>query len=353
LVNWALRWHMPVEGLLKSYLFDQFCGGTTLPETARKMNQLQRYGVRSTLDYAVEGLKTEQGFAQAAAELTRVLQFAAENPAAAFVAMKMTGIGSIDLMTKLQAKSSLIGAELMQADKLETRLAEVCSTAAHLGVPVLIDAEESWIQDYIDVKAEAQMWEHNRARPIVYTTVQMYRHDRLAYLKQLIETAKSKKAIAAVKLVRGAYLEKENDRSEELAYPTPMQPTKAATDKDYDTAIKLCLENLAHVAVYAGTHNEQSSLLLSEEMERLGISHTHPHVWCGQLYGMSDNITFNLARSGFNASKYLPYGPLHAVLPYLFRRAQENTSIAGQTSRELALIEKELKRRQKARKLGS
>jgi proline dehydrogenase len=349
-VNWALRMHLPVQGLIKEYFFSQFCGGTSLDETARRMEQLMQFGVASTLDYAVEGQKTERGFNNCADELVRIIQFAKGKPAAAFIALKMTGLGNIDLMTKQQAGKELGGYELMQLDKIRERLLHVCQAAYDNGQAILIDAEETWIQDYIDGLAEEMMWRFNQQTPVVFTTVQMYRHNRLQYLHGLLARAKQHNAIAGIKLVRGAYLEKETARAAEMGYANPMQPNKAATDRDYDAAVVFMLDNLQHFAPYLGTHNEASCLLAMQEMERRGLPRKHPNIWFSQLFGMSDNISFNMAFDGYNVAKYLPYGPVEAVMPYLFRRAQENTSIAGQTSRELLLIRTELERRKHARK---
>lgn len=357
LVQFALRIGLPITGLLKHYLFNQFCGGTTLAETDDKAKLLYSYGVTSILDYAVEAVKSAPGLNAAKEELLKIIDHAKARPEVSHVAMKMTGIGLFDVMAKKQAGKKLSGAELIQYDKMVDRLEAICAHAHKEGQSVLIDAEESWIQDIIDELAEEMMWRYNQERPTVYTTVQMYRHDRLAYLEGLIERAKSKGAIAAVKLVRGAYLEKENDRAEDRGYPTPMQPDKASTDRDFNAGALLILDNLEHAAMCAGTHNEASSKLIAQEMERRGLDRQHPHVFFSQLYGMSDHIGFNLAAAGFNSAKYLPYGPVKAVLPYLFRRAQENTSIAGQTGRELGLVQEELNRRRankrKALKPGS
>lgn len=349
-VNWALRLQLPVQGLIKEYFFTQFCGGTSLDETAARMNQLMQFRVASTLDYAVEGQKTERGFNNCADELVRIIQFAKGKPAAAFIALKMTGLGSIELMTKKQAGKEMGGYELMQLDKIRERLLRICQAAADNGQAILIDAEESWIQDYIDELAEDMMWQFNRQAPVVFTTAQMYRHDRLQYLHGLLERAQQHRAIAGVKLVRGAYLEKETNRAQEMGYPNPMQPNKVATDRDYNAAMVFMLDNLQHFAPYLGTHNEASCLLAMQEMEGRNLPRKHPNIWFSQLFGMSDNISFNLAYDGYNVAKYLPYGPVEAVMPYLFRRAQENTSIAGQTSRELLLIRAELERRKRARK---
>ncbi len=350
-VRWALAWRMPIQGLLETYFFDQFCGGKTLAETTDRSAQLYKFGVGSILDYAVEAQKSEAGYNRAVDELLRVIDHARARPEVPFVALKLSALGSLDLLAKRQAGAALGPVETVQYDHMAQRLERVCSHAAAVGQPVMIDAEESWIQDEIDQLAEAQMLRWNTERVLVYTTVQLYRHDRLAYLTDLLARFEAAGKLVGVKLVRGAYLEKENDRAREKGYPTPIQPDKAATDRDYDAAVTFCLAHLDRLALCAGTHNEASALKLAQQLDAQGTPRNHPHVYLSQLLGMSDHISFNLAASGYNCAKYLPYGPLTEVLPYLFRRAEENTSIAGQSPRELALLERELRRRSRQKQL--
>lgn len=344
LLNTALRLHLPVRGLARRYFFDQFCGGYDLNEARKTAHMLAKYGVHSTLDFAVEAQKSKEGYEKCLQEIFAALQLATEQEAIPFVAIKLTGLGNLHALAAAQT-GALTQPDAREINDLADRLNRICQKAQELNQPILIDAEESWIQGIIDKMAEDMMLAYNTQKPIVYTTLQMYRHDRLAYLHHLDEKFAQHKAILGVKLVRGAYLEKENDRAREKGSPTPMQPNKVATDRDYDLAVTYMLERHSYMALYAGTHNERSCHHIVTEMQRLNIAHDHPHVYFSQLYGMSDNITFNLARQGYRVSKYLPYGPLEETMPYLFRRAEENTSIAGQSSRELTLIDKELKRR--------
>lgn len=351
LVEFALRLGLPIDGLLRDFFFRQFCGGETLPQTLPRADALAQFGVHTILDYAVEAEKTEAGFDAATHELLRALDAAANRADIPFTAMKLTGIGSFDLLAKRSAGTALHGSEHIRYERMEARLDQLCGAAYRTGQGLLLDAEESWIQPEIDRLAEAMMRKYNRTRPTLYTTTQLYRHDRLAYLQHLLPQAKTEGWILAVKAVRGAYLEKENARARVHNYPTPMQPNKAATDRDFDAACTLLLNNLDHAALVAGTHNEQSCLHIVAHLQRLGLPRNDSRVYFAQLFGMSDHISFNLAAAGCNVAKYLPYGPLRAVLPYLFRRAQENTSIAGQSSRELKLVEAELRRRRQAKRL--
>lgn len=344
IITWALKWGFPIRGLLKFFFFEQFCGGTTLEDTQKRIEQLGKYGVKSTLDYGVEAEKTDSGYQKAVNEIIRAIHYAQHKPNIAFIALKLTGIGNADVMMRIQ-KGTGNSADQKELEKIRERLVLICQQAAEAKQSVLIDAEESWIQDVIDTLSEEVIFQYNKNYPVVYTTVQMYRHDRLAYLKNLFTKAEKSNVLPAVKLVRGAYLEKENERAKTHKYPTPMQSTKKNTDADFDAAARFMLERIDAFPICAGTHNEASSIAIVNYLIEKNIRPNHPHVYFSQLFGMSDHISFNLAAKGFNVSKYLPYGPLDAVMPYLFRRAQENTSIAGQTSRELVMLEKELKRR--------
>ncbi|MDX1907889.1 MAG: proline dehydrogenase family protein [Bacteroidia bacterium] len=345
----ALRMGLPVQGLVRDTLFEVFCGGESLPETAATSRYLHAYGVKTILDYSVEGEKNEAGFDATCQEIEATLLHGGQMDEVAFSACKLTGLASFDLMEKMQRGEALSPDEQVSLDRVRARLDRLASTAAAQRTPLFIDAEESWIQDTIDMLAEEVMARYNTQFPCVYTTVQLYRHDRLAYLENLIRRSREQGYILGVKLVRGAYLERENDRAAQLGYPTPMQPDKDSTDRDYDAALRLCVEHIDHVAICAGTHNEASSLYLTQLMADRGLPPDHPHVWFAQLLGMSDHISFNLAHHGYQAAKYLPYGPVKAVMPYLIRRANENTSIAGQSSREMELLSRELRRRQRTR----
>ncbi|MDP5168627.1 MAG: proline dehydrogenase family protein [Bacteroidia bacterium] len=345
LLNLGFKLRLPVKGLVKSTLFDLFAGGESLAETVKRSEHLMEYGVRTILDYSVEGEKTEEGFEKTKQEIIGTLVHGHKHEAVAFSACKLTGLASFDLMANIQAGKVLTKAEQEAFERVKNRVREIAMAARDYDVPVFFDAEETWIQDVIDGLVEGLMEEFNRDKVIVWTTTQHYRHDRLAYLQSLLKRSEERGYLLGVKLVRGAYLEKENRRAEEMGYPTPIQPNKAATDHDYNEALKLCIDHIDHVAVCAGTHNEQSSALLAELLQQKGLPANHPHVWFAQLLSMSDHISFNLGHGGYNAAKYLPYGPVKSVMPYLIRRAEENTSVAGQASREVELLKREVLRR--------
>lgn len=340
---------LPVTGLVRKTLFHLFAGGESLPDTVSRSEHLYSFGVHTILDYSVEGEKNKAGFDLTKREILAAIAHGGQQPSVAFCAIKLTGLAPFELMEKMQAGQLLSTDDEQALARVRGRLQEIARAARQHNLPVFIDAEESWIQDTIDQLAEELMQQYNREKPLIWTTTQHYRHDRLAYLEGLMERSKAQGYFLGVKLVRGAYLEKENDRAEELGYPTPMQPTKQATDDDYNAALRLCIDHVDHVAVCAGTHNERSSALLAELMQERGLPCDHPHVWFSQLLGMSDHISFNLGHAGYNAAKYLPYGPVRSVMPYLIRRAEENTSVAGQASREVALLQEEVRRRRAAR----
>lgn len=344
-LNLAFWLRLPVKGIVKKTIFELFVGGESLKETAKTSAYLDEYGVRTILDYSVEGEKNKAGFDKTRDEIIATLEHGAKHNSVAFSACKMTGLARFALMAKIQAGDPLSEKEQQEYEEVVQRMESIAQAAVANHTPIFIDAEESWIQDFIDGVAEDLMEKYNRAEPVIWTTVQLYRHDRYEYLKALIERSHERGYILGVKLVRGAYLEKENGRALELDYPTPMQPNKQATDRDYDAALTICVQNLSHVGVCAGTHNEASSQHLAQLMETHGIRHDHPYIWFSQLLGMSDHISFNLVHLGYNVAKYLPFGPVRAVMPYMMRRAEENTAIAGQSSREVALLKKELNRR--------
>jgi proline dehydrogenase len=256
---------------------------------------------------------------------------------------KSEGVSLIDSYNKALYKLS--ANELNEWQKVHARFKTICEAAKQANVGFLVDAEETWIQDPIDALTMLVMDEYNKNKVVVYNTVQLYRHDRLAFLKKSFSAAEERNFILGVKLVRGAYMEKERKRAIEKNYPSPIQKNKADTDKDYNDAVGFSIDHLDRIAMIVASHNEYSNLLAAQLLLDRSISLNHPHVHFSQLYGMSDNITFNLAKAGCSVSKYLPFGPIKDVIPYLMRRAQENTSVGGQTSRELTLIEKEAKRR--------
>ena len=278
-------------------------------------------------------------------ELLTSIEFGGKQASVAFIAMKMSGIVDVDILQKKQAGKALETSEEEAYKRSKQRLYTLCEASVTHNLPIFIDAEESWIQGEIDALAEEMMETFNQEKVYIYTTLQMYRHDRLAYLDLLLKKGKEKEYLLGIKLVRGAYLEKENGRAVEGGYPSPIQPDKQATDSDFDRALQVCIEHLDYLALCAGTHNEASSALLADLMRKRGIPPNHPHISFAQLLGMSDHISFNLAQRGYISAKYVPYGPVKAVIPYLMRRAQENTAIAGQSSREVELLKREVKRR--------
>jgi proline dehydrogenase len=345
LTVFALKLRLPVKGLIRKTIFNQFCAGETLQETYPLVKQLSKKHVGSILDYSIEGKSEHEDFERTKNEVLRIMQLAAEDPAIPYTSLKLTGIARTALLQKLSEEQALNADEKKEYNELFTRLSHICREAELLNVPVYIDAEESWIQPEIDRLTEQMMWQHNHQRAIVNTTLQMYRHDRIHYLHRLLRKAEEENCFIGVKLVRGAYLEKENRRAAENNYPSPIHADKQSTDHDFDLAVDYCLKHIDRIALCAGTHNEASTMHLVKKMKALNIPNNHPHVYCSQLYGMSDHISFNLSDAGYNVTKYLPYGPIEAVLPYLIRRAEENSAIAGQMGRELTLLHAESERR--------
>lgn len=341
----TVEWNLPFKGLIKKTIFQQFCGGETLQETSEVAQLLGAYKVNVALDYGVEGKHSEKDFDQAVLEFFKAIDYAAKQTNIPFIPLKPTGFGRFALLEKIHAGKSLSETEKEEYQRFSNRIDQICEAAAQHHLMVLIDAEHSWIQKPIDDLTNYVMAKYNKQEVIVFNTFQLYCHDRLPYLKTSFEMAQQGGYLLGAKLVRGAYMEIERERAQEKGYPSPINPTKEATDKDYNAAIEFCLQHYKEIAVFIGTHNEESCLLGVQLMKKMNIPSNHNHVHFAQLYGMSDNITFNLANEGYHASKYLPYGPVKDVIPYLLRRAQENTSVAGQTGRELSLIKKEMKRR--------
>jgi len=362
LTPWAVKWNIPfTKTLVRNTIFAQFVGGETLEETARVADKLEQFDVQVILDYGVEGKEGEDNFDHACEEFIKVINYAGTQKNIPFMSVKVTGFARFALLEKLdtimsagedtlmkryvKAVENLSDTEKAEWQRVVTRMRKVCDVASKQNVGVLIDAEETWIQDPVDALTILMMDELNKNKAVVYNTAQLYRHDRLQFLKDMHEAAVSRDFILGAKLVRGAYMEKERKRAEEMNYPSPIQTDKASTDKDYDEAVSFCINHLEHIAVIVASHNEQSNLLTVELLNKKNLPHNHPHVHFSQLYGMSDNITFNLAKEGCHVSKYLPFGPIGDVVPYLMRRAEENSSVSGQTGRELGLIKKELARR--------
>ncbi len=345
LAEFAIKFGLPVSLAAKPTIFRVFCGGETIDESLKIVEKLGKNNVGAILDYSVEGQEQEKEFAKTEEELVRIVSIAKDNPHIPVTCMKVSGIASNRLLEKLSTQEELSDPQRVLSGVLHQRLERICQANFDANVPVYIDAEESWIQPAIDRLVETMMAKLNKEQAIVFQTVQMFRHDRLEYLKSLIEKARREGFKVGVKIVRGAYLDKENKRAQEMGYPTPIQPTKQATDDDYNEALKLCIENIDWVELCAGTHNELSSKYLAYLMNEKGLQNDHPNVYFSQLYGMSDYMSFNLAAAGYNVSKYLPYGPVKFTLPYLIRRAKENTAIAGQMGKEYSMILKEQERR--------
>lgn len=345
LVNAAFAMHLPITGIIRKTVFKQFCGGESMDDCNQTIDDLYSYKVGTILDYSVEGEQVEANFDATMQETLHTIRKAKGNKKIPFTVFKVTGVARFDLLAKVNAKQALTAAEESEFGRVRNRIHTICKEAHTNNVRLFIDAEESWIQDAIDDMAREMMLEFNRTSCIVYNTLQMYRHDRLAYLHTCYQDAVAHNYLLGLKLVRGAYMEKERKRADEMGYPSPIQPNKEATDKDYDEALKFCMLHLDKISICAGSHNEESSLLLTRLMQEKGLAHDDERIFFSQLFGMSDHISFNLSSAGYNVAKYLPYGPVKSVMPYLFRRAAENTSVKGQSGRELTLITKEVKRR--------
>lgn len=336
---------LPVKPIIKATVFKQFCGGETKEEYAKVITKLGKAGIGAILDYSAEGSEDEAGFENTKNELLNIIEDARTSEDIPCTCMKMTGIASFELLEKVTAKCVLSEDEEKEWGNIKNRLDVICKAANEAGKPIYIDAEESWIQGAIDTLSEEVMAKYNKNNAIVFTTLQMYRWDRLDYFKQLIAQARSESYILGIKIVRGAYVEKERKRAQKLGYQDPINPTKSATDEEYNKAIKLFIDNIDVVELCLATHNEYSCALMAQYLSEKKLPKNHPHIYFSQLYGMSDHVSFNLAKVGYNVSKYLPYGPVKSTLPYLARRAEENTAIAGQMSKELEIIVNELNRR--------
>lgn len=343
--NLALTLRIPIGWAIRGNIFKQFCGGENIGECKRAVDSLGKFNIGTILDYSVEGKESEADFENTKAEIMLTIQEAARNKSIPFSVFKVTGIARFALLEKVNSGESLSDTEKLEWERVENRVDTICAHAKQYGTPLFIDAEDSWIQDAIDNLADVMMAKYNSDKAIVYNTIQLYRHDRLAFLKKSHQQAISKNYFLGVKLVRGAYMEKERARAAEKGYQDPIQTNKAASDRDFDQAVDYCLDHIDRIALCAGTHNEQSSALLAAAIDSRKIARDDRRIFFAQLYGMSDHISYNLANAGFNVAKYLPYGPIREVMPYLIRRAQENTSVKGQTGRELTLIQREMQRR--------
>jgi proline dehydrogenase len=351
LVPVLLKAGLPIKGIIRNTIFKQFVGGETLAETIPVAQMLAEHNVDVILDYGVEGKEGEESFDHATQVFIDVINHAATQKNIPFISIKVTGLASHELLQTLheapRLRSGIHDNEMEQAawDRVRDRMYAICEAAAEKNIGVLVDAEESWIQDPIDRLTMEMMAEFNKQKAVVFNTIQLYRHDRLHFLRISHQIAEAQGFVLGLKLVRGAYMEKERAVALEKNRQSPIQASKEATDADYDEAVRFCMDHIHSTAVIIASHNEQSNLLGAKLLDEMMLPHNHPHVHFSQLYGMSDTITFNLAKEGFNVSKYLPFGPIQDVIPYLMRRAQENTSVSGQTGRELLQLKRELARR--------
>lgn len=346
ITNFAVKIGLPITPIIRATIFKHFCGGESIIDCAKTIEHLGKYNIGTILDYSVEGEATEAAFDATCLETIETIKRAKGDKKIPFSVFKVTGVARFGLLEKLDAKAELNFEEMKEYERVKDRVRKICQAAYDADVRIFIDAEETWIQDTIDQLAMDMMRLFNKEKVIVYNTIQFYRHDRLAFLKKSYEQLASEGLYIGIKLVRGAYMEKERKRAMEMGYESPIQHDKAASDRDYDAGLKFCLEHIDRMAICAGTHNEHSSRLLMNLMSEKGLSKNDHRIYFSQLLGMSDNLSYNLADAGYNVAKYVPYGPVKSVLPYLFRRAQENTAIAGQMGRELSLIVKEKKRRE-------
>ena len=346
LMQVALKWNLPgTKFLIKHSIFEQFCGGETIAECRPVTAELGKYNIGTILDYSVEGEGSDRSYDHTRDEILATIDEAHRSKLIPFSVFKVTGVANVAILEKIQAGQFLTAAEEAAHNRAIARVEALCARAHQHGVRLFVDAEESWFQHTIDLLAYDMMGKYNREAAIVWNTYQLYRHDRFDALKAAHDTAAEAGYYLGAKLVRGAYMEKEARVANQRGYPNPINPTKQATDDFYDESLRYCVQHIDRISLCAGTHNEASSLLLTQLMQQAGLAPNDPRAWFAQLYGMSDNLTYNLANAGYNTAKYLPYGPVAAVMPYLLRRAAENTAIAGQSSRELLLIQKEIRRR--------
>ncbi|HEY5690763.1 MAG TPA: proline dehydrogenase family protein [Cyclobacteriaceae bacterium] len=344
-VKLGLFLHLPIKGLIKRSVFSHFCGGETIDQCGEIVEKLGNYNVGAILDYSVEGASSEEGFDKTTEEIIQTIEAFKKNKAIPFCVFKTTGIADSELLTKVQSKEKLSPKEEVAFIRLKNRVDSICKKAHEYKAKVLIDAEDSWIQNPIDQLAYEMMEKYNKESALVFNTYQMYRADMLSNLREAYHNATMNNYFLGVKMVRGAYMEKERERAEKIGYPDPIYPSKQATDDAFNKALAFCIDNKQRISLMCGSHNDYSNQYLTLLMEKHSMKNNDDRVWFAQLYGMSDPISFNLAKAGYNVAKYVPYGPIEAVIPYLLRRADENTSVAGQSSRELMLIRKELKRR--------
>ena len=341
----SLFLRLPINSIIKSTVYEQFCGGVSIPDSEKVINTLWKSNIGTILDYSAEGKKTDEDFDYVVTEIIASIKKAKNTECIPFAVFKISGVSSYGILKKLNSKDELNSNEEFELKKIYERVEKICNEAYKSRVRLFIDAEESWIQNSIDYIVLSMMRKYNKKTPIIYNTIQFYRIDRIAYLKNLIQKAKKENFYLGLKLVRGAYHEKEIERSKRLSYNCPVHIEKKKTDLDFDLSLRICLKNIERVWICAGTHNEESSSLLVDLMKEYKIDKNDERIYFSQLYGMSDNISYNLSKNTYKVAKYVPYGPVKDVIPYLIRRMKENTSISGQVGRELKNITKEIKRR--------
>ena len=347
-ISFFLR--IPIKKLIKMTIFNHFCGGENIQDCTNKINELYEFGIGTILDYSVEGKENDFDFEKTKEEIIQTILFSTKNSKIPFSVFKITGLGKSSLIEKASLDfKSLNDNELVELNLVAKRVDEICKVASQNRVPVFVDAEDSWYLDYIDKVVETMILKYNNEFSIVYNTIQLYRRDRLQYMKDLISRCKLNGKYIGLKLVRGAYMEKEREQSAVRNYPDPIQKDKRATDNDFTKAVEFCVENIETVSLCAGTHNEKSVLHLTNLMKKKALKNNDSRIWFAQLLGMSDHISFILSKEGYNVAKYVPYGPVKEVIPYLIRRAEENTSVSGQTGRELSLIKIELEKRNQSK----
>ena len=346
LLKISFFFRLPIKRLVKTTIFNQFCGGENIQDCNKKINELSEFRIGTILDYSVEGRENVLDFEKTKEEIIQTILYAAENKKIPFTVFKITGLGKSSLIKKANSNlDDLSKNEYSELNLVFKRVDQICKTAFDNKVSVFIDAEDSWYQDYIDSIAELMIFKYNIESAIVYNTIQLYRHDRFHYMKGLILRCSSNNKFLGLKLVRGAYMEKERERATKLNYNDPIHKDKESTDHDFSMAVEYCLKKIDFVSLCLGTHNEKSVLHLINLMIDYSLRKNDSRIYFAQLLGMSDHISYNLAEQGYNVAKYVPYGPIYEVIPYLIRRAEENTSVSGQTGRELSLIKKELKNR--------
>lgn len=348
MTNFSLKAKLPIKGIIKNTIFHQFCGGETIPDCANTIKQLGDFGIGTILDYSIEGKTSEEDFDATVKEIVATIQEAKNSKHIPFGVFKVTGISRFEILEKANPENAnLSDSEQKELQAVINRVDIICKAGFDAGIPVFIDAEETWIQDTIDLICVQMMKKYNLEKAIVYNTAQMYRHDRLTFLEKEIKEAREGNYFYGIKLVRGAYMEKERERAAQKGYPSPIQPTKEASDIDFNKALELIIDNIDVISLCAGTHNEESSNYLADLITKKGLAKDDSRIYFAQLLGMSDHISYNLAFNNYRVAKYVPFGPIEEVMPYLLRRADENTSVAGQTSRELRLIMSERNRRKK------